>query len=568
MIASLLQKAQQAEANGGDGDAAISEEMRPFMEKAREELTKKKGYTPGFVDDKGEACGVKMDASGTTGAQRTYVEYFQARARARELMIAKRATDPERVRLREERDKILKRAQGLAERLRKPPLIELSSSLGEPADLDLNDPEEGSDDPRGWWRLPQEGPDRERAYKAHRNAVEAWENRDQWFYASVPEDAAGPGIDIRKALAPNVPWPFPSKHLRNVPGPEPMDPDTASLYWYAWARKGLEGDLDSRTQDMLERADQKARRETDASSEGVEAAVVAARARVQLAADSAKGCLRDDGEALLERCKLGPEGRLLQARDYVKQRREHVNKLAKQYEYYMLGQKLLGKKAGPAPWEDRVRETTEAGRAKYVVQLQAWWRGQGYRRRTRKEKRDRRVVNALATLVAELGGDASGVAAAASGLSDVFSQRKKAWTPAAPRATSSRAVPASAAPRTAVRFSSDEGGAPSRPPSAASSRRPSAHSVPEAAPPAASPSPRPSVDEVADEPRATPTPEDPTPASSARPSPRQQLFAAETPAVAQERSAKMRAAEMSAYASARAKQQMDEDANATGPPRL
>ena len=92
--------------------------------------------------------------------------------------------------------------------------------------------------------------------------------------------------------------------------------------------------------------------------------------------------------------------------------------------------------------------------------------------------------------------------------------------------------------------------------------------MPEAAPPAASPSPRPSVDEVADEPRGTPTPEDPTPASSARPSPRQQLFAAETPAVAQERSAKMRAAEMSAYASARAKQQMDEDANATGPPRL
>ena len=38
-------------------------------------------------------------------------------------------------------------------------------------------------------------------------------------------------------------------------------------------------------------------------------------------------------------------------------------------------------------------------------------------------------MNALATLVAELGGDASGVAAAASGLSDVFSQRKKAAPP-------------------------------------------------------------------------------------------------------------------------------------------
>ena len=69
------------------------------MDQAREELgkskrslseTKKKtGYTPGFVNNKGEHVGVTLDSSGTTGAQKTYVEYFQARARARELMVAK-----------------------------------------------------------------------------------------------------------------------------------------------------------------------------------------------------------------------------------------------------------------------------------------------------------------------------------------------------------------------------------------------------------------------------------------------------------------------------------------------
>ena len=91
-----------------------------------------------------------------------------------------------------------------------PPKIELSESLGEPADLDVNDPEEGSDDPRGWWRLPPAGEDRERALQAHKNAVDAHENRDKWFYASVPEDASTVGIDIRKAGQPNVPWPFPS----------------------------------------------------------------------------------------------------------------------------------------------------------------------------------------------------------------------------------------------------------------------------------------------------------------------------------------------------------------------
>ena len=157
--------------------------MKPFMDQAREELgkskeepveTKKKtGYTPGFVNNKGEHVGVTLDSSGTTGAQKTYVEYFQARARARELMVAKKATDPEREKMRAERAKILKRAQGLVKRLQNPPKIELSESLGEPADLDVNDPEEGSDDPRGWWRLPPAGEDRDRAIQAHKNAVEA-----------------------------------------------------------------------------------------------------------------------------------------------------------------------------------------------------------------------------------------------------------------------------------------------------------------------------------------------------------------------------------------------------------
>merc|ERR1719352_1594103 len=152
-------------------DQARAELGKKTPEKAP--MPKKAGYTPGFVNAKGEHCGVTLDSSGTTGAQKTYVEYFQARARARELMVAKKATDPEREKMRSERAKILKRAQGLVERLKNPPKIELSESLGEPADLDLNDPEQGSDDPRGWWRLPPAGEDRDRALQAHKNAVEA-----------------------------------------------------------------------------------------------------------------------------------------------------------------------------------------------------------------------------------------------------------------------------------------------------------------------------------------------------------------------------------------------------------
>jgi hypothetical protein len=355
MVASLLKKAQEAEEQGRDGDEAIQQEMKPFLDQAREELGKKnetpstkpkaKGYTPGFVNNKGEHVGVTIDSSGTTGAQKTYVEYFQARARARELMVAKKATDGEREKMRSERAKILKRAQGLVERLKNPPKIELSESLGEPADLDLNDPEQGSDDPRGWWRLPPAGEDRDRAIQAHKNAVEAHENRDKWFYASVPEDASTVGIDIRKAGQPNVPWPFPSKHLKNVPGPEPMDPDTASLYWWNWARKGLDDDIDKRTEKLLEHAEKQAR-ELDLSEEGMEAAVVAARCKVVLAANASKHTLREHSEALLERVRLGPAGRLLQARDHVKKRREHVDQLAEQYKLYLLGQKLLGKKSG------------------------------------------------------------------------------------------------------------------------------------------------------------------------------------------------------------------------------
>ncbi len=251
-----------------------------------------------------------------------------------------------------------------------------------------------------------------------------------------------------------------------------MDPDTASLYWWNWARKALDDDIDKRTEKLLEHAEKQAR-ELDLYEEGMEAAVVAARCTVVLAANASKNTLREHSEALLERVRLGPAGRLLQARDHVKKRREHVDQLAEQYKLYLLGQKLLGKKAGPSPWAEK-KDVTDTLRERYLIQLQAWWRGQGYRRRTFREKRDRRVVNALATLVAELGGDASGVAAAASGLSDVFSQRKKAAPP--------QRVPPSAArvsrATSAVRFSSDEAPPLSRPPSVASSRRPSVESVP------------------------------------------------------------------------------------------
>ena len=46
-------------------------------------------------------------------------------------------------------------------------------------------------------------------------------------------------MDIRKACPPNVPWPFPSKWLKNVPGPEPMDEHEASCWWYLRPRRNL-----------------------------------------------------------------------------------------------------------------------------------------------------------------------------------------------------------------------------------------------------------------------------------------------------------------------------------------
>lgn len=96
--------------------------------------------------------------------------------------------------------------------------------------------------------------------------------------------------------------------------------------------------------------------------------------------------------------------------------------------------KLLGQKAQPAPWAAKT-DLADTLPEKYIIQLQARCRGQGYRRRTFREKRDRRVVNALASVVADLGGDASGVVAAASGLSDGSSQRNKTAPRVAPAST-------------------------------------------------------------------------------------------------------------------------------------
>ena len=149
-------------------------------------------------------------------------------------------------------------------------------------------------------------------------------------------------------------------------------------------------------------------------------------------------------EALLERVRLGPAGRLLQAREHVKKRREHVDQLAEQYKLYLLGQKLLGKKRGrhlgpkrrirlPTNCASGISSNSRPGGGARVI-------GGGPSAR-----KGIGGVNALATLVAELGGDASGVAAAASGLSDVFSQRKKAAPPPGcrrrPRASRARRPP-------------------------------------------------------------------------------------------------------------------------------
>ena len=194
---------------------------------------------------------------------------------------------------------------------------------------------------------------------------------------SVPEDASTVGIDIRKAGQPNVPWPFPSKHLKNVPGPEPMDPDTASLYWWNWARKGLDDDIDKQTEKLLEHAEKQARA-LDLSDEGTEAAVVAARCRVVNAANASKATLRERLEALLERVRLGPAGRLLQAREHVKERRKHVDN-SRSSTNFTCSARSCSVKAGPSPWAEKKDTSSDKLRERYLIQLQAWWRGQGYR---------------------------------------------------------------------------------------------------------------------------------------------------------------------------------------------
>ena len=134
-----------------------------------------------------------------------YTEYFQYKARAEELLFSKRVTDDERARLRAERDVHLERAKGLLEAMQNPPTIPEISQQDEPEDfedfLEHKYPEPGCDHPRGWWREAPPGPDRDRARQYHDNAVKAWENRDKWWYVSLPEDAAGrrgnrPGREI------------------------------------------------------------------------------------------------------------------------------------------------------------------------------------------------------------------------------------------------------------------------------------------------------------------------------------------------------------------------------------
>ena len=152
------------------------------------------------VDEDGEVKTTYAEKSfaGHHGARRKYEEYFAAKERAAELVAAHDATAPQRAELRALRKRHLDRAMMLAKKMANPPKIERDK------DIDFGEPEPGSDDPAGWWRLPPPGEDRDKALKAHANTVRAMEGKDEWWRVRLPEDACGPPIDIRDVCPPNA----------------------------------------------------------------------------------------------------------------------------------------------------------------------------------------------------------------------------------------------------------------------------------------------------------------------------------------------------------------------------
>ena len=365
------------------------------------------------------------------------------------MVAAHDATAPQRAELRALRKRHLDRAMMLAKKMANPPKIERDK------DIDFGEPEPGSDDPAGWWRLPPPGEDRDKALKAHANTVRAMEGKDEWWRVRLPEDACGPPIDIRDVCPPNVPWPFPSKFLKNLP-PEkcekPMDEYEASLWWYAWCRKGLAASMEGRKGEKIKHASEAARIRAEGEgldADGVAAAVAAAAADAANRTDEEMRLFDQDGERLLEMCKLGPAGRRQIALDGVKERRAEVDRMKD--DMIKEVHRLAALKNAPGNVA-AAREADEACRAGKATKIQAFYRGSRARAAAEAQRRDAKVFGALETLVSELGGGPAASAdfgKAASRLSTVFAaarasrpkEKPKKKPPAGSGAVAARAPP-------------------------------------------------------------------------------------------------------------------------------
>ncbi|KAH8057383.1 hypothetical protein JL721_9763 [Aureococcus anophagefferens] len=475
MVGSILKAAQEAEDRGEDGDAAAKKAAEDFIQShggygggdypksafetpaaKRKSEAATKDYTPGAcqractVDEDGEVKTTYAEKSfaGHHGARRKYEEYFAAKERARNSS-PRTTRPPQRAELRALRKRHLDRAMMLAKKMANPPKIERDK------DIDFGEPEPGSDDPAGWWRLPPPGEDRDKALKAHANTVRAMEGKDEWWRVRLPEDACGPPIDIRDVCPPlcanqifnptsislvdlhtgppNVPWPFPSKFLKNLP-PEkcekPMDEYEASLWWYAWCRKGLAASMEGRKGEKIK---QRPRPRASAPRARVWTPTASPPPSPRRPPTRRTGPTRRCGSstrtaAALEMCKRArraPEDRARRRQE----RRAEVDRMKDDMikEVY----RLAALKNAPGNVA-AAREADEACRAGKATKIQAFYRGARARAAAEAQRRDAKVFGALETLVSELGGGPAASAdfgKAASRLSTVFAAARASASP-------------------------------------------------------------------------------------------------------------------------------------------
>ncbi|KAJ1461187.1 hypothetical protein M885DRAFT_295535 [Pelagophyceae sp. CCMP2097] len=399
-----------------------------------------------------------------TGVRRKYAQYFAAKTSAEELQAARSVTQAARDAMRDARRDHLALADSLADALNGPlpTLAALRAKHGlEPKQTAPLRPAAscaalgvGEVD---YFDLPPEGPDRARARRMHAATMSAATNASEWWSVHLPEDVGGPRVDIRGVAPPNVAWPFQPARSAKKGAPPLIDPDEsrifdeheASLYWYAFARKGLRRALQDRRAALLKKADDLSLRaslaaEADGSEKAISGAKVhATEARAKVHADALleEQWLDADADALLERAKMGPEGRRRSAVEAVLKRSEYIGKWA--YSTYLECVKVAELDHAPGRLQSARRQDSES-KDRNATKIQALWRGGKSRVALRAEQRNRKVLGALQTLVAELhdGPSHQDQQALLGGLSAAFGRKSVDGRPSSRGKTAAQPTPA------------------------------------------------------------------------------------------------------------------------------